>query len=475
MEKRPLFIIFLSLISGALIFETVRSNQVLGMLLILPLFVLMVLLILKKRYRILLIILVPLSFSFFTFFALESKANNLINDIEVALTGRIISIKGNVILLDKVKIYIGDKKWKRMSTKVNVILKNYRHREIEFSNLGSWIFAEGTLKRNDRYPFFNLYVDSAHSRNYSFAPYFDSFSTVILYKIGRIRKGYEEFLKENSSSYDLIAAVMFGNSPESKNRRLLLNSGLYHLFVVSGLHVNLFMLIVYFIVGFFTTDFRFRYSMSMIILTFYCLTIGYSFPALRAMLMMNLILLFKILDYPQDEFNVLGFSGVLIFLFDPLSVLSVSFQMSFVSTFIFMKAFSRKSKGFFDSLKTVLVLTASLTPFTVLYFGRIYPLSVILSSLLVPITIIPMILGGTMGFLAYFTNFGLLSKIFIKGVEPFVSFIRFFTDMLLKIPLTNFMVAENWRIPLFYLTFSLAIVLLSSPRCIFFKQSGQIP
>lgn len=471
MTKRPLLIIFLSLFLSVLIFQIVESNKIHGVILLSMFSVLISLLIFEKAYRTFLLISFPFLFSLLMLNTFRTD----LKEMETSLVARVIHTRENSFLVDKVKIHSDDGTWKKLDGRIRIVFNGDEYKKKNFVNTGSWIFANGVLKKTKHYPFFTMYVNSNDIRNYSFAPYFDSFSTEILYKLGRLRKNYEDFLRENSPNWDILSAVIFGTTPGYKNKNLFLNSGIYHLFVVSGLHVNLLMYIIYFLTGFISTDFRVRYLTSMVLVTLYCLTIGYSFPAIRAMLMINLTLLFKTLDYPQDKFNVLGLCGILIFLFDPLSVLSVSFQMSFVSTFIFMTIFDKKSESLLETSKATFDATLSLTPFTILYFGNVYPLSTILSSFLLPTTIIPMILGGIMGFVFYSVKLNLLAMIFIKGIEPFANFIKLFTGLLLKIPFVSFEIPENLRVILFYLTLSLAIFWLSSSRSIFLKQSGQIP
>lgn len=471
MEKRPLLIVFLSLFLSVLILEIARLSGMYGALLLSFFLMLLVLLVLKKSYRIFLFIFLP----FFLSFMILNTFKTDLKEVETSLVARVIHIRGNSFLVDRVKTQSGIGTWKKVNGRIRIVFDGDEYKKKNFVNIGTWIFAKGILKKTRQYPFFTVYVNSSDIRSYGFAPYFDDFSTEVLYRLGRLRKNYEDFIRENSSNWDIISAVIFGTAPGYENKNLLLNSGIYHLFVVSGLHVNLLMYIIYFLTGFISTNFRIRCLMSMTFITLYSLTIGYSFPAIRAMLMINLILFFKLLDYPQDKFNVLGLCGILIFLLDPLSVLSASFQMSFASTFIFMTIFDKKPENLLESSKATFNASISLIPLTILYFGNVYPLSTILSSLLLPTTIIPMILGGIMGFIFQSVKLNFLSVIFIKGVEPFANFIKLLTQLLLKVPLVSLKVPENLRIALFYLTLSLAIFWLSSSRSIFLKQSGQIP
>jgi len=473
MDKKPLFIIFLSLVSGMFVLNILKFHPIIGGILLSFLLILSVLLILKGNHRLFLTFLIPFLFSSVIFFINERKLDMFLDNSEVALTGRVISIKDNSVLLDRTRIYLGNKDWKKLNIRVKVIVMDYSNQNHKFFSIGSWMFTKGILRRTSQYPFLVIYTSA---KNYSFAPYRDSLSTMFSYKIGRLRKGFEEFLKKNSQYWDLITAIIFGKSPKPTNKKLFMDAGLYHLFVVSGLHVNLLMTLIYLMTGFLIADSRIRTFLTIALLLFYGLTVGYSFPAMRAIIMMCAVLFFKAFDYPQDKFNILGFAGILIFLMDPMGVFSVSLQLSFVSTFIFISIFLEKQFSFFNSLKATLFATLCLIPFTILYFGKIYPLSVVLSSLFVLTTIIPMVLSSTMGFLMFTIKLGFLAKIFIFGLEPFVNFMELLTNLVSKIPLTQLAVSEDWRVILFYILFPLtAILSLSSKEFNFFKHSEHIP
>lgn len=476
MAKKPLFIIFLSLVSGMFISNILKLHLLVGGILFSILLSLSILLIFKKEYhRFFLTFLIPFLLSLSIFFINDKKLNTFSNNSEIALTGRVVSISDNTVLLDKTRIYLGNKKWEKLNRVIKVSVMDYSNRKHEFFNIGSWMFVRGTLRRISRYPFLIIYTSN---KNYSFAPYHDSLLTTLLYKLGRLRKDFKEFLNENSRYWDLIIAVTFGEPPNSANKKLFLDTGLYHLFVVSGLHVNLLTTLVYLLVGLLIADSRVRTLLTIFFLLFYGLTVGYSFPTIRAVVMISTVLFFKVLDYPQDKFNILGFTGILVFLMNPMSVFSMSFQLSFVSTFIFMSVFLEKQYNFLDFLKTTLLATIYLMPFTVLYFGKVYLLSVILSSFLVLTTITPMILGSTMGFLAYAVKLNFLTKIFIFGIEPFINFMRMLIGLILKFPLAKIVIPEGWRISLFYLLVSLITILPLLPLSKgfnFFKHSGHIP
>ncbi len=108
--------------------------------------------------------------------------------------------------------------------------------------------------------------------------------------------------------------------------------GLSHLLAISGLHFGFFALIAFFSLSFF-----FPYKKTLIgvfvICTLYYLLLGFSPSIFRAYLILSLYLLGEILGKKACAFNILGFSALIEMLIDPLIVLNLGFQMSFLSCF----------------------------------------------------------------------------------------------------------------------------------------------
>jgi len=130
----------------------------------------------------------------------------------------------------------------------------------------------------------------------------------------------------------LAAAVVFGLrvglSPVE--RRQFLRSGLMHIFAVSGLHVGIFAGLVLAGARVVRIPFRVRYLTLPLPLLLYVLVTGGHPAAVRAWLMLTLWSLCKGMFRAVSPFNTVCVAALLLLIVDPLNLVKVGFQYSFV-------------------------------------------------------------------------------------------------------------------------------------------------
>jgi len=128
-------------------------------------------------------------------------------------------------------------------------------------------------------------------------------------------------------------------------------SGMAHITALSGIHINIISLALFYIVSGVS---RKRRVLDILIATgiiaFY-LIMGYSPSVLRAVIMALLAVVGNFIWRRSDVFNALAFSALLILLFVPFALYDVAFQLSFMAVLgmaIFLKPFNiqmfKKSK-----------------------------------------------------------------------------------------------------------------------------------
>ena len=176
-------------------------------------------------------------------------------------------------------------------------------------------------------------------------------------------------------------------------------SGLLHMFAVSGLHVTL-------LVGAFSRVVRssvrwLTLAAEALFCVFLCAVTGFSASVLRAVFMLLGVQLCRLRDRQVDRASVLCFAMVCTLLLDPYSVSTAGFQMSFAATggmVLLAKAFRKPFKRFGNSaivraLTSAAAASLGLLPLQAYYFGSVAWVSIPLSILLIPTMPIILVCG----------------------------------------------------------------------------------
>lgn len=225
----------------------------------------------------------------------------------------------------------------------------------------------------------------------------------------------------------LMKSVLLGNQGflEAELRETFAQTGTAHIIAVSGLHVGI--LVIIFTVLFKTLGLGKRLYLWLIlgILFLYGSLIGFPISMVRAGMMYGLYILAFYQHRPYDGLHALGVVGVVSLLINPLTLFTVSFQLSFTATASIILLYPKFEKGlvFLPKLIRGLVavtLAAQLgtLPLLAYYFGQISIISIVANLLLMP-------------------SMGLLLSLGLAGI--FISFIalplgmtvNFFTNGLL--------------------------------------------
>ncbi len=119
-------------------------------------------------------------------------------------------------------------------------------------------------------------------------------------------------------------------------------SGIRHVIAVSGLHVSILFSLVYFVTG------RRRFLSLLLgipVLFLFCAVAGFSPSVMRAGLMQVLLLIAAVLNKEYDPGTALSFAVLIMLLLNPLTITSVSFQLS-VGCMIGIFLFSRHIQNY---------------------------------------------------------------------------------------------------------------------------------
>lgn len=214
----------------------------------------------------------------------------------------------------------------------------------------------------------------------------------------------------------IIIGMLLGDTSyiSQQTKHYFSNSGASHLLAVSGLHTSLW---ISFLIAFLTL-FGFRGKLinilSLVFLAFLVVLTGFSASVMRASLMLTIILVAPFFKRKGDRLNSLGFALFIILAANPFAVLSVSLQLSAAATLgiitigdyycnRFAKLIAKLRLPLVKRMLnyaagiiiiTVCVFVATL-PIMVSVFGRITLIAPITNLLVVGISSLIMIFGGT--------------------------------------------------------------------------------
>ncbi|MFA5985153.1 MAG: DNA internalization-related competence protein ComEC/Rec2 [Methylococcaceae bacterium] len=148
----------------------------------------------------------------------------------------------------------------------------------------------------------------------------------------------------NSSAIALIKALSIGDGNDIKPAQwqIFRDTGTLHLIVISGSHIGLIAGIIYLLVLKFWartgllsySPYRIAALSALVFAVIYALLAGFSIPVIRALLMLSAAMLSIVCLRHSLAIKVLALALIIVLAFDPLSVLSPGFWLSFLAVFI---------------------------------------------------------------------------------------------------------------------------------------------
>ena len=243
----------------------------------------------------------------------------------------------------------------------------------------------------------------------------------------------------------IATALLIGDksnlSPEILNYFRM--SGITHIICVSGFHLSLWAMVILEILKFFRINERIASIIAALGVVAFMLVAGMTYSVIRSGVMMLIYLLANVLCKSRDSLNSLGFSFVVLTLYNPFSMGSVGLQLSALSTLglilysqhIKPKIMSRLDKirnGFIseaaENLINAAMIPAAATAFTLPVSMGLYNefnFAVVLSNIIaVPVASVCMVSGALAG---------AWTKLFESSINIFTHIAQVFGDLLISI------------------------------------------
>ncbi len=317
--------------------------------------------------------------------------------------------------------------------KINVVLRINVKGDLRWICMGDIIEIDTTIHKFR--PPLNFYPSRSESYMFANGVHFSGYSKSALFteKIKeagfilqtawwireRVRKLIERKYLINGGGLkeegQMMEALLLGDrgrvTPEI--REMLLKTGVFHLFAISGAHIGIIALITMFLLKRTGLRERGRYLTLIIILLFFLLLTGFSISAVRAVMMAVLLVISKVFYLRSDPINILSFSGLILFIINPCCFLDPGFNLTFLITAgiisgrnLFFKETGKSNSYLKEAVSANLNAAVCSIPPSLLFFMR-YSFSGLISGLiLLPITAIIMTLSLPLIPLSLFPFFG---------------------------------------------------------------------
>lgn len=165
----------------------------------------------------------------------------------------------------------------------------------------------------------------------------------------------------NQDNADISFAVLFGQKQGLSDNisNMFSYAGVSHILAVSGLHVGVLVSVLWFIIDKIKINRFVKVSLLGVILFFYCYLCAFSPSVCRASLMAMVLALCKILRVEYDSLSSLSIAGIIILAISPLSLFTISFQLSFMCLFAII-TFAPAITRLFAKMKMPSVLASGL-------------------------------------------------------------------------------------------------------------------
>jgi len=225
--------------------------------------------------------------------------------------------------------------------------------------------------------------------------------------------------RDKSVGFAMIKALAIGDksSMTPEQRDVFQKTGVSHLMAISGLHVGLVFIVVYFLSGYILYPFSWLYCRiprphlslfpALGAAFFYSALAGFSISTQRAFTMLCVYVVCRLLVRDVSLFKVLLVSVSIVLLLNPFSILDAGFWLSCGAVFVIAQlTIMQKNMSLF---KLQPKLWLGMLPMNVIFFGRVSFISPLVNLLAVPlfcVVLIPITLGAVLLFMLGFEWFG---------------------------------------------------------------------
>lgn len=295
-----------------------------------------------------------------------------------------------------------------------------------------------------------------------------------------IQSLYVYYLPEMEAS--LISGIVLGGGQDIPRevQQMFRDTGTVHILAVSGLNVGLIGTVCFLIiVNILRLPKKMAVVPSILIVWFYAITTGLNPPVVRSAITLTLLFIgYVVVEREGDILNSLALAALIILLFNPLTLFSISFQLSFVCVLSMILIYpelenfivSRRGdpvgrplgRGIASPLLCLFLLSLAIQigiwPITAFYFQQVSLISVIANIFVVPLVSIILYLGVTM---VIFSKVGFLMKILANTSWFCLIILERIVLFFSKLPYSNFHIKSPGLsfVLCYYITLAMILVI----------------
>lgn len=375
-----------------------------------------------------------------------------VKDEKVTITLRNVEIQMNntVYKCDKILAFISGQQVFKIGNEVTLEGMIYKFQEP--TNQGQFNELIYYKMRSIDY---KLQVEEARIVNSNYSIY-----KQFLYdtKINMI-KVYHNILPEKEAG--MITAMIVGDKGELDKdmKDLYQKSGISHIIAISGLHVTLLGISLYNLLKLLRLPTLVSTIISIFLLYSYGVLTNFSVSTNRAVVMLIVLMLSKVIGRTYDLLSATCLSALIILCQSPLEMYDIGFLLSFGAILaigilepIFSNLFPVKSKlikGLYSSI-SIQLLTL---PIILYNFYEIPSYSILINLIVIPLSSLLILLGALSGLI------GLvllpISKILIGGVYVILKFYEFICNLNVSLPINSILIGR----PALYLILTYYVIL----------------
>lgn len=284
---------------------------------------------------------------------------------------------------------------------------------------------------------------------------------------------------KNHENVGVLSALLLGGKWELTPETISTysNAGVSHILAVSGMHVSLLMGIIGYCFFYFNKTRTQKVIVSIfssLFIILYAIVTGFSAPVNRAVGMILLVIVGKIIRRDSDMLNTLSIVGILTLFISPHTLLDIGFQFSFLAMlgllilYPVLYAEIQVKRSFCRKVWSTVAVSISAQmatlPLILYYFGQV-PCYFVLANLFV---IIPISLIMVVGLLFLVCPSGLFSSLIGEILDLFIDVLNNGLRFIEQLPAATFRFPK--MIPLFYCFIALGVVFI----CVYFHIKKKI-
>ena len=260
-------------------------------------------------------------------------------------------------------------------------------------------------------------------------------------------------------------------------------AGIYHVLVISGLHITILLLFVYKFLNFFINR-NISALIAFLFIISYGTMIGFSVSVFRAILMAGVFILAELFHKERDLLTTASLAAIIMLIVHPLYLFDIGSQLSFGAVFgialfnkpmqnllkkilLLLKIDPKKFKTIQDSITIDIAITIALTPIFAFHFYRVNPYSLFGNIAITFTTVIVIILAFLLALVGLILE--PLAFIFVGAVYLLLSFHMFIAMFFYEMPGSFFLVGSPpVALIIIYYSFILSIVYFSKKKLVSF-------